>query len=276
MYPLIFRMGDWALPSYSVFLGLGFIAFLGVFCFQLRKLKLPLEPAVNFSFAGLLVSLFGGRLLFFIVEGDRFHASGLSFWHFWEGGIVFYGGLLFALPFSWIFLPKLYSHSSWNRTLGLRFMAPAICLGHAIGRIGCFLNGCCYGGFCSFPWSVVYRSPYSAAPTGVPLHPVQIYEALFLFIFGLFLIHRNLNPTRFRKTFPGSDVLYLLGYGTFRFFNEFFRADPYRGFWGIFSTSQWISVGVIGLGAYLLIKRRNFPFDFLSRDDFKASNESSS
>ncbi len=278
MLPLLFQWGEWALPSYSVFLGLGFCAFLATLKIQ-EKIKgdlvrVQFENWVSLGFAGLLVSLFGARILYFLVEKVRVKAQGISFWHFWEGGLVFYGGLVTGLLFLWIFLPRF----KIPRQQGFEFLAPALALGHALGRVGCYLNGCCYGSFCKLPWAVTYTSPLTVAERNVPLHPVQLYEATFLFLLGSGLLFWNFAkfsspPNRF---LPRSTSLYFVLYGLFRFFIEFLRADPERGFWGPFSTSQWISifVGTLGCGIYAF--QLFFSFDLPAQGDFNARHESPS
>ena len=98
-------------------------------------------------------------------------------------------------------------------------LAPSIALGNVFGRIGCLLNGCCYGRACSLPWAIRFPSDHSTG--GVPVHPTEIYDALlnFAFYLGLAWLFR-------RKKFNGQVfATYLIGYAIFRSIVEFFRGD---------------------------------------------------
>src|SRR5688500_8683211 len=131
-------------------------------------------------------------------------------------GLVFYGGLIGASLGTIIYC--------WKNKLPLwkaaDVMAPSTALGHALGRIGGFMTGCCDGRACELPWAVRFPEGGSA-PVGVALHPVQLYEAAlnFLFFGFLMLCYR-------RKKFDGQIFcIYLLGYALLRGFTETFRGD---------------------------------------------------
>lgn len=169
-----------------------------------------------------------------------------------SGGFVFYGGLLGGLAGAWLFCKQ--RRLSFD-TLG-RDLVPALPLFHAFGRVGCFLAGCCYGipapagGLgVTFPASAV------EAPSGVPLLPVQLYEAAGCVLLFLLLDHLT------DRGWPGGRLLalYLALYAVFRFLLEFLRGDAVRGSLGPLSTSQVISLAVLAgvLLAELLHHRRN-------------------
>ena len=133
-------------------------------------------------------------------------------------------------------------------------MAPGIALGHVVGRLGCFLGGCCYGAPTSAPWAVTFTSPDAAAnvgtPLGVPLHPTQLYEAgtELMILFGLLALERK------GRSFPGRTFFgYLFVYGISRFIIEFYRGDP-RGFvTGGISTSQVLSAVLVVVSIVMLV-----------------------
>lgn len=134
--------------------------------------------------------------------------------------------------------------------------APSIALGQAIGRIGCFLAGCCWGSSCSHPWAVTFTSEAAernvGVPLGVPLHPVQLYEAAGTFaLFGLLLLLE-------RKRYSGETfVRYLVGYSLLRGTLELFRGDPRGTVFGVLSTSQLIAaVGLVAGIAIAVVRRR--------------------
>jgi phosphatidylglycerol:prolipoprotein diacylglycerol transferase len=120
---------------------------------------------------------------------------------------------------------------------------------HAIGRIGCFCAGCCYGRAMDPPFGVYFRAD-SVAPIGVALFPVQLLESVLNFILFIILFGYSRKPRADRQI----TGLYIACYGVIRFILEFFRGDGERGILWIFSTSQWISLALIPLGLYWLLK----------------------
>jgi phosphatidylglycerol:prolipoprotein diacylglycerol transferase len=131
--------------------------------------------------------------------------------------------------------------------------APSIAIGHAFGRIGCFLAGCCYGEPCTLPWAVTFTDSRTLAPPGVPLHPTQLYSAI-----GLLLLFAFLLFLRKKKTFQGELFwTYLLCYSIGRFFLEFLRGDD-RGsvLGGLLSTTQAISILLAGISVAMFLYLR--------------------
>ena len=177
----------------------------------------------------------------------------LIFFKLWEGGLVFYGGLIGGLIATAFFLKK-YHLPRW--TYCDLFIVP-LSLGHAIGRIGCFLAGCCYGRPLLHPawYGVIFpHTEYTIAPYGVPLYPTQLMESAAEFMTFLFLFF-----WRKKKKADGELLaLYLMIYAVVRSVIEVFRGDFDRGFliepW--LSTSQTISIAMFGLGLLLFFYRR--------------------
>lgn len=156
-----------------------------------------------------------------------------------DGGLVFYGGFVGVLVgvalWTW-----------WRRAPGwklLDLMSVMLPFGHAIGRVGCVLAGCCYGAPTSMPWGLVYPAG-SDAPAGVPLHPTQLYEAAFGVALGTVLWRMRAG-----RRFDGQVfATFLLAYPLFRSANELLRGDAVRGFVGGVSNGQLISLGLFALG----------------------------
>ena len=152
---------------------------------------------------------------------------------------VFYGGVLAAVPAIVVTARRagLDVHALAD------VCAPALAVGHAFGRIGCFLAGCCWGSHCSHPWAVTYTNPEAVAypfivPVGAPVHPVQLYEAgaeLVLFGLTLWLLSRRLRTGLTWWTWVG-------GYAVTRFTLETFRGDPRGTSFAGLSTSQGVAV----------------------------------
>jgi phosphatidylglycerol:prolipoprotein diacylglycerol transferase len=114
-------------------------------------------------------------------------------------------------------------------------MAPSLALGQALGRMGCFFAGCCYGKTCDLPWAVTFTRPDTLAPIGIPIHPTQLYSALSNFIIFLFLF-----SFRKKKKFEGQLFWsYVFLYGVTRSIIEIFRGD-FRGelVFNVLSISQ--------------------------------------
>jgi len=200
----------------------------------------------------LLLCLVGAMLgaKAFQVVGFVFkHASHPGFWTLkaWmgvlSGGGVFYGGLIGAFAAMLLYIRK-YRLDFWDAA---DLLIPSVPLFHAFGRLGCFCAGCCYG--LEAAWGVAFAHALSA-PNGVPLVPVQLFEAGFNLLVMAALL--ALRPERRR---PGILLpLYLMAYAVGRFALEFFRGDASRGVF-LLSTSQWISLAILPAAAMLLIKR---------------------
>lgn len=185
----------------------------------------------NFFFWGNFIASWIGAKFFYLLLDNNYTSLVLNS-NFWlGGGFVFYGGLVFCLIYTYGFL-KL-SNQPWR---SLDFILPIIPLAHAIGRVGCFLAGCCYGIKTNFFISF-HMHDYQR-------HPVQIYEALFLFL---------LSYTLYKKR---SLLLYLISYSSFRFLIEFLRGDKIRGEFFLFSTSQWVSLVIVCVFLGYQIKKK--------------------
>tara|TARA_R110002096_G_scaffold77896_9_gene183433 strand:+ start:15652 stop:16557 length:906 start_codon:yes stop_codon:yes gene_type:complete len=164
----------------------------------------------------------------------------LAVFKFWQGGLTFYGGVLLAAPAGFLYARR--------RKLGaLRaadLLAPALMIALAVGRIGCFLNGCCYGAQTDSVFGVLF--PGNLADR----HPTQLYESLFAF--GLFVVLRSILRPRLARDGQLFGAMLAL-YGVFRIALEFVRDDP-RGALGPLSTSQLIGLPLIAFGIYLLLR----------------------
>jgi phosphatidylglycerol:prolipoprotein diacylglycerol transferase len=165
----------------------------------------------------------------------------------------FYGGFIGGLIASAIFFWRRPDVPFWRAA---DICAPAIALGQAIGRIGCFMAGDDYGRPTTAPWAVTFTDPTAAqiggAPLGVPLHPVQLYEAaVCLALFGFLVWFAR------RRHRDGDVILaYTVLYAIARFVLEFFRGDADRGFvfGGLLSTSQAIAVAMIAIAAITRVR----------------------
>ena len=233
------RLGDAAvaLPSYGAAVMLGFALATWLAVRRAGQVGLPRSEVVDLAFWLLVAGVAGSRLLFVLLNaGDfaRLCASGdcLASLKLWDGGLVFFGGGLAAA----LVAARFVRRRRWSFAVVADLLAPALALGHAVGRLGCFLAGCCFGKACpaaglpcvSFPPASVAHAHLAAAGGRAtpPLHPTQLYEsAALLAIFFLILLWRR------RQRFHGQlFLIYLLAYGLVRFVLELFRGDVTRRF----------------------------------------------
>lgn len=244
MYPII-HFFNYSIPTFGILflIGTGCAFLLGVQ--TAKKYALTTMDAMFFGLFGMIGGIVGAKLLYIIVDFPNLIANPeTALLRLATGGAVFYGGLIGGI-LGGFFYTHLYKLDA------VRFFdmaVPCLALAQAFGRIGCFLNGCCYGIPYDGPGAVHY--PVGAyPPAGIGLFPAQLTESAFLFIFTLILL-----AVLWKSKAPGiATGFYLMTYGIFRFINEFFRSDP-RGNIGFLSTSQFISLAIIVLGVLFLLK----------------------
>lgn len=187
-------------------------------------------------------AVIGSKLLFLVLNLKNIIEYDIPLINVIKGGFVFYGGLIGGIIGLFIYV-RVYKLNTWDF---FDLFATVLPLGHSVGRVGCFLGGCCYGIEYHGPLSCTYTVNIGNTPLGVPLFPVQLVEALFLLcLFAALLVLYMRGAQR------GTVVLvYGFSYSAIRFVLEFLRGDKERGFlWGV-STSQILS---LILGAVLFI-----------------------
>lgn len=240
-----------------------FFAFLIVFLPN-RKKGLTFDDTLLSGFSAIVGLMVGGHFLYGITRLPALfnvlinHFSEIeSFWNFililgeTFGGMVFYGGL-----FGFLIGLVLYCRFTRKdvRTY-LNAYAPGLALFHAFGRIGCFLGGCCYGIEYHGPFSVHFPESAILGYANADIadftrFPVQLLESGLEFLLCLFLV---ILLIKFGNKISLIKI-YLFTYSIIRFSDEFLRGDYIRGFWGPFSTSQWISLIIFIVTGGLLIK----------------------
>lgn len=248
MHPILLKIGSFELASYGVMTALGYAAASWYLVRRLQAVKLDKDTFWNIIFIAFLGALIGSKLLYIILSwpllGDTFTAKIANIFHNFRYGFVFFGGMILSVASLYAYLKK--KHLPILPTAD--FLITALPLGHALGRIGCFLAGCCYGKPTTLPWGVVFTNPDTLVPVqlqGVPLHPTQLYEtACNLLLF--FYLHKAYQ----KKHTAGSILIrYIIGYSAIRFVIEFFRGD-YRGAFILgLSPSQALAVCAVVLAA---------------------------
>jgi phosphatidylglycerol:prolipoprotein diacylglycerol transferase len=253
MYPELFRIGNFPINTYGVFLALAFLSAILITAKLAQRDGLPKERVYDLCLWMLLAGLVGSKFLMLFTEPEyRADPWQLISLDFLRSGGVFYGGLLGAVIAGYL-LMKHYKLPWWKTADAC---APGIAIGNFFGRQGCFAAGCCWGKPTDLPWGVKFTElghEITGVPTGVHLHPTQLYEsfAMLLVFFFLLWLHK-------RKRFDGQVVLfYALLYSVIRFAIEFVRDDPRGDVFGLttltgLSTSQLISI-VIGISSLIIL-----------------------
>ena len=268
MYPRLFTLaafdvfgrhiGPLTLHTYGVLLALAFLAGLWVVSRQAKKAGLDATVITDMAVYVLIGGLVGAKLLLLLVEWSYYAKHPGEILGLLQSGGVFYGGLLGAFPVAWWFAHR-HRLDAWKTA---DVLAPGVAIGQAIGRLGCFAAGCCYGRPADVPWAVTFHDVYATrqvgTPIDAPLHPTQLYESAATLAIFIFL--RWLSG---RKRFDGQVTLaYIFLYAVARFVIEFYRGDAARGMvlGGWLSTSQFIAIlmvlGVLFLYPYVLRKER--------------------
>lgn len=256
MFPEVFRIGNFFLPTYGLLVATAFIAALWTAGRLAERAKLDREAVLNLGIYCALAGIVGAKALMIALDPalrsnwrEIFSLATL------QAAGIFYGGLLVALATAFLYMWR--RHLSPFKTADV--FAPGVALGHAIGRLGCFSAGCCWGVPTQLPWAVRFTNPRAyqlvGVPLFVPLHPTQLYESLAELAIFAVLYRQFLRPHR-----DGSIIsLYLVLYGITRFLVEFVRYhDPQSNpLTGPFSTEQWVSLVLIVMGLSYRVVTRN-------------------
>jgi phosphatidylglycerol:prolipoprotein diacylglycerol transferase len=254
MFPIIFRIGGFFLPAYGLLVSLGFLVALWMAARLSRRAGLDTESVLNLGIYTAIAAMLGAKIFMLLLDLHYYlqNPGEIFSWTTFKAGGVFYGGLVAALLTAFFYLRR-------SKLPGLAtadVFAPAIALGHAIGRTGCFAAGCCWGVRSKLPWAVTFTNPEAhrlvGVPLDIPLQPTQLYEAFAEAVIFVVLYRRFGRPHR-----PGAIIgLYLVLYSSVRFLVEFVRAhDELNPRFGPLVAEQWIALGLLALGMYL-VKRR--------------------
>lgn len=262
MFPILARfgpfelfghaVGPFTLHTYGLLVAVGFLAALAVVMRGARREGLPTEPVLDLAFVAVLAAIVGSRLLYVLFNLSEYLADPLRIFKVWEGGLIFHGGLLLAIP-ACLLAVRRSNLPAWGTA---DVFAPAIALGQAIGRIGCFAAGCCYGAPWDPPLCVTFTHPEALAPLNVPLFPSQ----LFAFAAGV-VVYGALVAYRPHRRAPGQVFwLYLALASAARVAEDAFRGAAAKSQilpW--LSATQAISLGVgfVALALFVIAGRRS-------------------
>lgn len=238
MHPVLFQIGPFTIYSYGVAAASALL--IAWWTAKRRAAAFFLDPALvsDLIFVLFVSGLIGARLFYVLQHWADYRGNLGSALKLQEGGLVWYGGLFAAF-----FTGVLWARVKRQPILKLAdFLVPLVALGQAIGRLGCFLNGCCYGSVTRCPLGVRFPDE------GFTRHPSQLYESALLLLLS-FLLFRAAK-SRFASKEGRVCTLYLLGYGFLRFVVEFTRGD--QTLFGGFTLPQWISLLLMVVSLFCL------------------------
>lgn len=252
MFPQLFHIGSFAVPTYGILVATGVLVGLWISVRNSARQGVKPENAWDFGIAVVLAGILGSKILYILLDWKTYAENPKEIFSLatLQAGGVFSGGLIGAFVVAWWFLRKY----KMPALATCDAFAPGLAMGHAIGRLGCFSAGCCYGKPTTHFWGVTFTNPVANAnagtPLNIPLEPTQLIEsAAELIIFGI------LTWMFARKKFDGQIFgAYMFLYGIARFLIEFLRGDPGRGgpyFGGALSGTQLISIGLVFAGGLL-------------------------
>ena len=261
MRPELFAIGGVPVYAYRTLLAVAFVVCSLLTAREGRTRPGGIEVSPALGVWAMFGALIGAHAFFILQYGDPRNVWRAVF--VWEGGLVFYGGLAGGVFAAWAYLarakvPFLNAADS---------AAPYLALGEAITRIGCLLNGCCWGAACTLPWAITfpkhspaYEAHLAAGAIGpdvahsLPVHPTQLYMTAGLVV-AAFVLRRALVRRR-----PDGVVFsgYLVLYGLLRFVVEWVRGDSARSAGGL-TVSGAISAGLVALGIAAIAYRTRRP-----------------
>jgi phosphatidylglycerol:prolipoprotein diacylglycerol transferase len=259
MHPIFLRLGPLTLHTYGVLLVVAVLA--GLWIARRRAIATGLDPdnVWNLGVYMVLAGLVSAKLWYIATDWEFYldNPRQLLSLDMLRAGGVFFGGFIGAVVVA-IFYAR---HTKLHFLPVADAYVPGLALGHAVGRLGCFSAGCCWGRESGLPWSVTFTDPMAqqivGTPLGVALHPTQLYEAAseFLIFLALLWIVRGQRFTG--QAFASFAILY----GVARFSIEFFRGDPGRAmiFGSALSLMQVVSVGLVLWGAWIFWRHRDQP-----------------
>ncbi len=244
MDQIFLQIGSFTIRWYGVMAALGFMSSYWIINRYRKHAGMSGDQVSTLIFISMISGILGARIFYVIQFWEQFNNRPAEIIRIDHGGLVFYGGFFLVIIALAIFCYK-NKLDIWRV---LDVVAVALPLGHAFGRLGCFLNGCCYGRPTECILGVKF--PAGTAPAerypGLYLHPVQVYEIFANLIFFAFLL------MIFKKVKRGQvAAIYCIGYGIIRFVDEFFRGDHINLIFGIFTKAQFIGLFLIPCGVVM-------------------------
>lgn len=232
---------------YGIMVALGFVCAVSMLMLNRKHAGVESDQISDIALYGMVSGILGARIFYVVQFWDQYRGNLPEIFRIDHGGLVFYGGFICSIG-------TILTYCRMKKLVVLNVLdifGPALAIGHAFGRMGCFLNGCCYGKpsdiFCAV------RFPEGSAPAtafpGKSLHPVQIYESIFNIILAVALT-LLLRKAKLKSGMIAST--YLIAYGIARFLFEFLRGDHRDFVYNLFTPSQSICLFVVSAGIALM------------------------
>lgn len=265
MHPKLFRFDtpeflrgflpdEIVIHSYGFFIALGVLLSFWFAVSRVRKYGVDSDSLASLYLWTIIAAFLGGRIFFFFEDIDRYINDPSLMLRIGGGGFVFYGSLIFAVPVMiwWLRRKKVPVRPFLDI---VAFIGPIV---HSVGRIGCFMAGCCHGKECHNILGVTFTDPDTLArPMNTPLYPTQLFDiGINLLIIAVLVVLSR------RKAFAGQLFLvYIVLYAIGRSINEIYRGDEARGFvmGGALSHSQFIAIILFAIAVFVWIRWKKRP-----------------
>ncbi|MGB2705372.1 MAG: prolipoprotein diacylglyceryl transferase [Candidatus Omnitrophota bacterium] len=247
MHPVLFKIGSVTIRTYGVLVATGFFVAFFLLYREAKRKNFYAHKILDLELVILVFGILGARALHVLVNLDFYSKNLLEAFFIWRGGLAFLGGFILAILACAAFALK-NKMPLWE--VG-DFISPYMALGHAIGRIGCFLNGCCFGKVAAWPFlGVVFPGDTAYR------YPTQLYASFLLLCTFIILKVAEERPHASGSVF----AFYLLLYSGMRFFVDFLRGDNPTYIFGL-TVSQLISAAIFTIAIFLLVLRRKYGRD---------------
>ena len=244
---ILFEIFGIQIKSYGLMIAIGIIVAATLFINKGKKKGLDEDSLLNVIIFAILGGMLGGKGLFIITEFKNIINEPSILLNFGYGFVI-YGAIGGGALAMYLYCRR----KKWNIIEMIDITVPGLAIAQGFGRIGCFLAGCCYGAETTSPLGVVFPEN-SLAPSGIHIHPTQIYSSIFDFLLGFFLLYYSKKERKNGKVMG----LYLIIYSIGRFLVEFLRDDQ-RGSVGVLYTSQFISIFTLVLGIIIFNNHKIF------------------
>ncbi|HZH98194.1 MAG TPA: prolipoprotein diacylglyceryl transferase [Fimbriimonadaceae bacterium] len=252
MRPVLFEVFGFKVHSYGVMLFIGFVTALWLARARSRRYGVEQGQISDASVWGIILGILGARLVYIAQEWDHYSRNTRELFSLQFQGLTSFGGLIFGMLGLWFW--SLRSKVSVIRLFDS--VAAPYLLAYAIGRIGCLLNGCCYGGHCDYPWGI-----HVAGQTGL-FHPAQVYDAFFnLAAMGLLFAIERSRQMRVGQT----AAIALALHGIARFIYEFWRAGTTSTYMGSLpitdAQAMALVLVLVGISLFIWFRRSNLKLE---------------
>jgi phosphatidylglycerol---prolipoprotein diacylglyceryl transferase len=234
VYPVLFSSQFLKIHSYGLLVAIGVLCALCLVRWSARKQGLNPDLAVDLSLFIIFFGFVGARLFYVGLYWDYFVEEPFEILKIWKGGIVYYGGMIGGLAGFAVGHRLLLKSTGTSFLEALDLVVPAIALAQGFGRVGCFLNGCCFGSESDLPWAVQF--PFATHL----VHPVQLYESIFCFLLTVHLV----KLSRRRHSAGAVAFSFFSWYAVGRFIIELVRGDNPSSIFGL-TVPQLMSVGIL-------------------------------